>query len=192
MLAVLVIYEHGDVKVTSRPAIEDIIDVWKHSSRDRQIVPRDKWLAFDHLSRLWIAVDNSRNKCLVEEFSNKETAFAWLDDEAPKKDVNMQENLGRSRAERSMRITADTKFQEMVLFAVRYALGRRTYAVEDTVEYVMSVLDRLDKRYIDFMIDEIDGRKDLGYGTDLEKAEWMRPLAALENESEEREENYGY
>lgn len=42
------------------------------------------------------------------------------------------------------------------------------------------------------MIDEIDGRKDLGYGTDLEKAEWMRLLEALENESEEREENYGY
>lgn len=70
-------------------------------------------------------------------------------------------------------------------------MGRRTYAVDDTVKFVESVIDRIDARFINLMIDEICCRCDIGYGSECEKVQWDRLLGLLEKERKERKEKYG-
>ena len=43
-------------------------------------------------------------------------------------------------------IVIDRKFEEMLISAVRYALGKKAYIVDDTVNYVMAILPYLSDR----------------------------------------------
>lgn len=76
-------------------------------------------------------------------------------------------------------VPMDDDFQEMLVSAERYALGRMTYIVSFTVDYISPLIKSLDMKYINIMIDDIVSHSDLGYGMDMDKADWMRLLDRL-------------
>ena len=74
----------------------------------------------------------------------------------------------------------------MLVSAVRYALGRRTYMVEWTCDFIADNKHLLIEKDKKVMIEDIKKQgKYGGYGADFDKEQWMRLLAILENESED-------
>ena len=49
-----------------------------------------------------------------------------------------------------------TDYEHIIVSAVRYALGRRSYIVEKTIDYVASQLSKLSDRCIEVMLKDID------------------------------------
>lgn len=86
----------------------------------------------------------------------------------------------------------DENFQEMLVSAERYALGRMTYIVGLTVDYISPLIKSLDMKYINIMIDDITGHSDLGYGMDMDEEEWEKLLSRLRAERERRFKNGNY
>ena len=79
---------------------------------------------------------------------------------------------------------------EMINWAVRYALGRRTYAVSDTVGYVLRVLKLLDDKTIYVMLRDIEEQEKVGnLGHECDAAEWMNLKEAIQKEIERRKNN---
>lgn len=66
---------------------------------------------------------------------------------------------------------------DIVLYAFRYCLGRKTYAVSDFVHEIIGQIENIDENIKNIMIREIDNSKDLGMTID--KAEWLRLRGAL-------------
>lgn len=87
-------------------------------------------------------------------------------------------------------VEMDENFQEILVSAVRYALGRMTYIVGLTVDYIMPMIRNLDLKYINIMINDIDGQRE--YGMDMDKDEWMKLLGRLRAERERRFKNGNY
>lgn len=87
-------------------------------------------------------------------------------------------------------VEMDENFQEMLVSAVRYALGRMTYIVGLTVDYIMPMIQNLKTKYINIMIDDIDRQGE--YGMDMDKDEWMKLLGRLRAERERRFKNGNY
>jgi hypothetical protein len=65
----------------------------------------------------------------------------------------------------------------MVIYAVRYVLGRQSYAVGECVEYLLAHWDKLERRT------RIVIEKDIGealaegrYGMEMDKQGWLRVL----------------
>lgn len=70
-------------------------------------------------------------------------------------------------------------YEHMLISALRYALGRRTYIVELTVNYIIKEIPNLSDQCKAIMVDDI--KHPLGtYGDECDKADWMRLLAELE------------
>ncbi len=93
---------------------------------------------------------------------------------------------------RQKTVPIDKGFQEMLVSAERYALGRMTYIVSLTVDYITPMIRNLDLKYINTMIDDITGHSDLGYGMDIDEEEWMKLLGRLRAERERRFKNGNY
>ena len=74
----------------------------------------------------------------------------------------------------------DDLFGEMMTWAVRYALGRRTYAVSDTCGYISPIISKLDDRTICCMQRDIREQKD--YGDPCDKDAWLRLKNKLDAE----------
>lgn len=72
-----------------------------------------------------------------------------------------------------------SEYEHMLISAVRYALGRRTYIVELTVNYVIEELPRLSDSCKKIMLDDITEQEQFGYGDECDKRDWMRLLDAL-------------
>lgn len=74
-----------------------------------------------------------------------------------------------------------TDYEHIVISATRYALGRMTYIVELTVNYIMQQIDddKLSDRCLDIIRKEIKEAKDLGMECDEEQ--WLK----LQNRIEE-------
>ncbi len=83
-------------------------------------------------------------------------------------------------------VEMDENFQEMLVSAVRYALGRMTYIVGLTVDYIMPMIQNLDLKYINIMIDDIDRQREYGYGMEMDRKDWVRLLAGLKAEHDRR------
>lgn len=81
-------------------------------------------------------------------------------------------------------VEMDENFQEMLVSAVRYALGRMTYIVGLTVDYIMPMIPDLETKYINIMIDDIDRQRE--YGMEMDRKDWMRLLAGLKAERDRR------
>ena len=78
-------------------------------------------------------------------------------------------------------IEIDDTFGQMMLSAVRYALGRQTYIVSTTTSYVAHLIPQLNDHTIACM--ERDIREAPGYGSEtIDKPEWMKLLSALQAE----------
>ena len=84
-------------------------------------------------------------------------------------------------------VEMDENFQEILVSAVRYALGRMTYIVGLTVDYIMPMIQNLKTKYINIMIDDITYQGEYyGYGMEMDRKDWMRLLAALKAERDMR------
>lgn len=69
-------------------------------------------------------------------------------------------------------------YEHMLISAVRYALGRRTYVVDITVNYIISELPKLSERCKQIMIHDIEHPFG-GYGDECDRRDWMRLLEEL-------------
>ena len=85
-----------------------------------------------------------------------------------------------------MTITAK-EFQKLVIESVRYTLGRRSYAVEETNELVRKYLPKVDNNTLDILIRDIELEADRDMlGMDFDKKMWLTMLDALKNERDRR------
>lgn len=73
---------------------------------------------------------------------------------------------------------SDDRFGEMLNYAVRYALGRQSYAPHDVVNYITPLLPRLSHRTLFVMAKDIE--KTDSYGDErIDKPMWLKFLAEV-------------
>ena len=75
-----------------------------------------------------------------------------------------------------------TDHEQIMICALRYALGRRTYIVGDTVRYIRKYIDGMTQHCKNVMIKDIKNQKLFGYGDEWDKDDWMSLLEELEEE----------
>lgn len=75
-----------------------------------------------------------------------------------------------------------TDYEQMLISALRYALGRRTYIVEITVNFIINELHSLSDYCKNIMIRDIETAR--SYGDECDKEDWMRLLDKLKGEQE--------
>lgn len=86
-------------------------------------------------------------------------------------------------------IFVDDQFCEMMNYAVRYALGRRTYAVSSVCRYVNDLIDVLDDQTIYVMIQDIKSqRKYGGLGMEMDEECWDKLQQKLQLELNNRKD----
>lgn len=73
-----------------------------------------------------------------------------------------------------------TDYEHIVISAERYALGRMTYIVELTVNYILEAIenDELSDRCLDVIRRDIKEAK--SYGMNCDKAQWLKLLNRIE------------
>lgn len=77
-------------------------------------------------------------------------------------------------AMQSVSVPCDERFSEMMVSAVRYALGRRTYIVCDTVNYIKHVLPYLRRNDIHVIYtDIIEAESENRLGDDCDVKDWL-------------------
>lgn len=71
-------------------------------------------------------------------------------------------------------------YEHMIVSAVRYALGRMTYIVNTTVEYVLKDIkeNKLSKKCLWFIKTDIEHQEHLGM--DCDKRDWQRLLKKID------------
>ena len=84
-------------------------------------------------------------------------------------------------------IPIDDMFCEMMNWAARYAIGRRTYAASDTANYIRGLVGDLDRTTLICLKSDIKSATSLG--DDCDKVEWQKLLDAIEKELERRGES---
>ena len=83
--------------------------------------------------------------------------------------------------------------EQILVCAVRYALGRRTYIVGVVCDYVKAKIRTLSKHCIIILIRDIEEEMErchrLGYtlGDDCDEREWIKLLEVLKKETEDAE-----
>lgn len=87
-----------------------------------------------------------------------------------------------------VRIPVDENLGEMLNWAVRYALGRRTYAVSDTCSFISPLVPYLDDRTLCCMLRDIEEQENrpAGYGDECDEEDWLNLGSLLEKEIERR------
>lgn len=75
-----------------------------------------------------------------------------------------------------------TDYESVLICALRYALGRRSYIVGIVTRYIISELPKLSMKFKKIMIDDIE--QALYYGDDCDKDDWMRLLDKSKGENE--------
>lgn len=74
----------------------------------------------------------------------------------------------------SLTIPASDRFSEMMVSAVRYALGRRTYIVYDTVNYIAHVLPYLQRNDINVIYtDIVEAESENRLGDECDVEDWL-------------------
>ena len=73
-----------------------------------------------------------------------------------------------------------TDYEHMIVSAVRYALGRMTYIVEITVNYVLQEIeyDKLSDQCLNIIRQDIKSTK--SYGNVIHKMQWFKLLKRIE------------
>ena len=74
----------------------------------------------------------------------------------------------------------DEDLSAMLLSAERYALGRRTYIVDWTCEFIRNNLHLILEKDKKVMIRDIKQQEEYGYGDECDKEDWLRLLKILE------------
>lgn len=75
-----------------------------------------------------------------------------------------------------------TNYEHMLISALRYALGRRTYIVELTCKYIEQQIPMLSDRCKDVMIKDIKSQRNYGYAGNGE--DWMQLLEKLREQNQ--------
>lgn len=81
-----------------------------------------------------------------------------------------------------------TDHEQIMISALRYALGRRSYIVGDTKRYISRYIPEMSQHCKNVMIDDIKNQKLFGYGDECDKADWMNLLDELRGDEECQEE----
>lgn len=81
-------------------------------------------------------------------------------------------------------VPIDDHFGEIINYAVRYALGRRTYAASSTAAYVAILVPQLNDLTLRVLENDIASKRDLGDSCDEEA--WHRLLTIVRKERKER------
>lgn len=73
-----------------------------------------------------------------------------------------------------------TDYEHIVISAERYALGRKTYIVELTVNYILQEIEqnKLSDSCLNVIRKDIKEARD--YGMDCDKAQWLKLLNRIE------------
>lgn len=73
-----------------------------------------------------------------------------------------------------------TDYEHIVISAVRYALGRMTYIVEITVNYILQEIedDKLSDQCLNIIRQDIKNTK--SYGNVIHKMQWLKLLKRIE------------
>lgn len=73
-----------------------------------------------------------------------------------------------------------TDYEHIIISAVRYAIGRMTYIVELTVNYVLKDIDcdNLSDECLSIIRNDIKNARD--YGMECDKAQWLKLLNRIE------------
>lgn len=73
-----------------------------------------------------------------------------------------------------------TDYEQIIISAERYALGRMTYIVEITVNYILEEIenDKLSDKCLNIIAEDIRSAKDLGM--DCDKKYWLKLLNRIE------------
>lgn len=82
-------------------------------------------------------------------------------------------------------VDTDETFGTMMVSAVRYALGRQTYIVSTATNYIKFISPQLDDRSLACIERDIRTANNYGHET-IDKPEWMRLLAVLQDEMKKR------
>ena len=82
-------------------------------------------------------------------------------------------------------VPIDYMFCEMMTWASRYAIGRRTYAASDTARYLLKLVDKLDMQTLRCLRQDIETATSLG--DDCDEREWLKLLDAVKEELERRD-----
>ena len=72
----------------------------------------------------------------------------------------------------------------MLISALRYALGRRTYIVGMTAEYIENELPKLSDQCRAIMIEDIEQQEQFGYGDECDREDWMLLLEKLREQNQ--------
>lgn len=91
------------------------------------------------------------------------------------------------------RVPLDEDFEQILISAERYALGRRTGIVSLTVRYIRCLVPRLTDKTLAILLRDMNGQKQLGksYGMDFDEAEWVQLMHDIESELGERKASNG-
>lgn len=73
-----------------------------------------------------------------------------------------------------------TNYEQIIISAERYALGRMTYIVEITVNYILEEIenDKLSDRCLDIIAEDI--RQAINLGMECDKKCWIKLLDRIE------------
>lgn len=86
-------------------------------------------------------------------------------------------------------VPIDEMFCEMMNWAVRYAPGRRTYAVSDTCGYVKPLIPYLDDQTLHVMLQDIQLHGRIGdYGDPIDMDHWMSLKSSIIDELKKRKQ----
>ena len=91
--------------------------------------------------------------------------------------------------ETTKQVPVDDNLGEIINWAVRYALGRRTYAVLDTCRYVQPLIPYLNNRTLWCISRDIIQQEPLGYGDICDEEQWMELLKDVDEEIKSRKNN---
>lgn len=85
-------------------------------------------------------------------------------------------------------VPVDADLGMVLNWAVRYALGRRTYAVSATVDYILPLVPDLNKKTLWCIESDIDEyiRRGFSLGDDCDREAWMLLLRSVRDEIERR------
>ena len=74
----------------------------------------------------------------------------------------------------------------VLISAVRYACGRRTYMPSIVVNVILPVVAQLNDKNLCCMERDIREQERFGYGDECDRVNWMKLLKALQGEIEKR------
>ncbi len=121
-----------------------------------------------------IKIDKIFRKRLEEE--RKAAEFKW-------RGIHLNTGVGEDE-----HVPIDDEFEQILISAERYALGRRTGIVSLTIRYILLLLSRLTDGTLTTILRDMDEQERLGksFGMDFDEAEWKRLRKAIKKEMENR------